>query len=79
MAEEVTLPWTKIHPKVVAAAVVGGIVYVLGAFGVDLSTVVQEVENAVGVDLPDTQALTVGAAALIAGYIKKTTTDVEPL
>ena len=78
MADDITLPWTTFHPKVVAAAVVGGLVYLLGAVGLDLSTLIQDVEDAVGVDLPDTQALTVGLAAIIAGYLKKTTASVEP-
>lgn len=75
--DEVTLPWTELHPKVLSAALVGGLVYVLGAFGLDISTVIQDVENAVGVDLPDTQALTVLVAAALGGYFKKTKTRFE--
>jgi len=72
MAEDgVTLPWTRVHPKVVAAAVVGGLVYVLGALGVDVGSALQDVSDVVGVDLPDQQALAVGLAAAIAGYLKK--------
>lgn len=59
------------RPKVLAGLVVGGLVYVLGAFGADLGSVLQDIGNEVGVDLPDQQALTVGLTALIAAYIKK--------
>lgn len=69
--ETVTKPWTEFHPKVVAAAIVGGLVYVLQAVGVDIASVLQDVENSVGIDLPNTQALLVGAAAVLAGYLKK--------
>ena len=61
------------RPKVLAGVIVGLLVYVLGAFGLDLGVVLQDVGEVVGVDLPDQQALTVLLAAAIAAYTKKDT------
>jgi hypothetical protein len=64
-----TTSW-KPKPKIIAAALVGGLVYVLGAFGVDLGVVLQDVSDVIDVDLPDPQALAAFLSAVIAGYIK---------
>jgi pyruvate/2-oxoglutarate dehydrogenase complex dihydrolipoamide dehydrogenase (E3) component len=58
-------------PKVLAAIVVGGIVYGLGAIGVDVGTVLKNLGDEVGVNVPDPEALSVGAAAIVAAYIKR--------
>lgn len=62
--------WTKLNPKVVAAIIVGGIVYLLGALGVDLGSVLQDIGEAIGVDVPDQQGLVTLLAAIIAAYFK---------
>lgn len=53
--------WDKVKPKpkVAAGLIVGGLVYVLGALGVDVGAALQDVGEEFGVDLPDQQALAV--------------------
>lgn len=60
----------KPQPKIIAAGIVGILVYVLGALGVDLGSVVQDVADVVGVNVPDQQAFSALLAALLAGYVK---------
>lgn len=60
----------KPRPKIIAAGVVGALVYVLGAFGVDLGAVLQDIANVINVDIPDQQAFASALAAVIAGYLK---------
>jgi hypothetical protein len=65
-------PWFP-RPKVLAAILVGLLVYVLGLFGLELGVVLQEVADVVGLDIEDQQALATFLAAVIAGYLKKPT------
>lgn len=58
------------RPKVIAALVVGGGIYLLEALGVDVSSITQETGELLGINIPNEEAVTVWLASLIAAYIK---------